>query len=365
MIIQAHSAVIAGALVGDTWVEISADLICSVNKGVHSSPDQIIDGTLIPGFVDIHCHGGGGKYFSALTVGEVHSVIQTHRGHGTTSLLASLVSEPIETLKEQIVRLKPLYESGQILGIHLEGPYLSHARCGAHDPQLLVIPDLGEIKELLELADGAIKMITIAPELPGAIEAIKYLSAAGVTVAIGHSDGAFVDAAAGTNAGARVVTHFMNGMNKSLTEGSFASFVVADERLSVELIIDGHHIAFATAREIYTALGPRIIFVTDAMAAAGSSDGSYTIGKLPVVVKDGVARLESNNALAGSVLTMDAVFINAVNSLGLSVKEAVAATSTRAAKRLGLKDRGEIAVGMRADLLSYNASESSIALISE
>jgi N-acetylglucosamine-6-phosphate deacetylase len=101
------------------------------------------------------------------------------------------------------------------------------------------------------------------------------------------------------------------------------------------------------------------------MAAAGSSDGSYTIGKLPVVVKDGVARLESNNALAGSVLTMDAVFINAVNSLGLSVKEAVAATSTRAAKRLGLKDRGEIAVGMRADLLSYNASESSIALISE
>ena len=233
MIIQAHSAVIAGALVGDIWVEVSENIIRSVNKGAHPSPDQITDGTLIPGFVDIHCHGGGGKYFSALTVGEIHSVIQTHRGHGTTSLLASLVSEPIESIKEQIIRLKPLYESGQILGIHLEGPYLSHARCGAHDPQLLVTPDLAEIKELLELAEGAIKMITIAPELPGAVEAIKYLSAAGVTVAIGHSDGAFVDAAAGTNAGARVVTHFMNGMNKSLTEGSFASFVVADERLSV------------------------------------------------------------------------------------------------------------------------------------
>ena len=208
-------------------------------------------------------------------------------------------------------------------------------------------------------------MITIAPELPGAVEAIKYLSAAGVTVAIGHSDGAFIDAAAGTNAGASVVTHFMNGMNKSLTEGSFASFVVADERLSVELIIDGHHIPFATAREIYTALGSRIIFITDAMAAAGSADGKYSIGKLPVAVKDGVARLESNGALAGSTLTMDAVFINAVDSLGLSVKEAVAATSTRAAKRLGFKDRGEIAVGMRADLLSYSSSNSSINLISE
>ena len=365
MIIQAHSAVIAGALVGDTWVEVSENFIRSVNKGVHPSPNQIIDGTLIPGFVDIHCHGGGGKYFSALSDGEIHSVIQTHRGHGTTSLLASLVSEPIETLKEQIIRLKPFYERGQILGIHLEGPYLSHARCGAHDPQLLVTPDLAEIKELLALADGAIKMITIAPELPGAVEAIKYLSAAGVTVAIGHSDGAFIDAAAGTNAGASVVTHFMNGMNKSLTEGSFASFVVADERLSVELIIDGHHIPFATAREIYTALGSRIIFITDAMAAAGSADGKYLIGKLPVVVKDGVARLENNGALAGSTLTMDAVFINAVDSLGLSVKEAVAATSTRAAKRLGFKDRGEIAVGMRADLLSYSSSNSSINLISE
>ena len=365
MIIQAPSAVIAGKLVGPTWVEISGDLIRSVNSGVNSTPDQIIDGVLIPGFVDIHSHGGGGKYFSAQSPGEIHSVIETHRGHGTTSLMASLVSEPIETIKAQILRLKPFFENNQIVGIHLEGPYLAHARCGAHDPQLLINPDLNEIKELLEIADGAIKMITIAPELPGAVEATKYLAAAGITVAIGHTDGGFADAAAGTNAGATVVTHFMNGMNKSLSEGSLAAFVVADERLSVELILDGHHIPFATAREIYTALGTRVIFITDAMAAAGSVDGSYTIGKLPVVVKDGVARLENNNALAGSTLTMDTVFINAVNALGLSVTEAVAATSTRAAKRIGLKDRGEIAVGMRADLLSYNAASSTINLISE
>jgi N-acetylglucosamine-6-phosphate deacetylase len=150
VIIQSASAVVDDKLVGHTWIEVSENLIRSVNSGVHPSPDQLNDGVLIPGFVDIHCHGGGGKYFSALTPGEIHSVIETHRGHGTTTLFASLVSEPIETIKAQIQRLKPFVESGQIAGVHLEGPYLSHAKCGAHDPQLLLNPDLAEIKELLK-----------------------------------------------------------------------------------------------------------------------------------------------------------------------------------------------------------------------
>ena len=363
MIIQASSAVVDGQLRGTTWIEVSENLIRSINSGVHPAPDQIIDGTVIPGFVDIHCHGGGGKYFSALTPGEIHSVIETHRGHGTTSLFASLVTEPIDVLTTQIERLKPFVESGQIAGIHLEGPYLSHARCGAHDPALLVHPELSEIKELLAVADGALSMITIAPELPGAIAAITHLTAAGVTVALGHTDGDFGNAAAGTNAGATVITHFMNAMDKGLNDSSFASFVIADERLTVELILDGHHVPYKTAKEIYAAIGNRLIFVTDAMAAAGATDGNYTIGKLPVIVKDSVARLESNGALAGSTLTMDAVFLNAITQLDLSVTEAVAATSTRAAKAMGLNDRGEIAVGKRADLLSYNPTAQSITLI--
>ena len=363
MIIQSTSAVIDGVLTGATWIEVSENLIRSVNSGVHASPDQIVEGTLIPGFVDIHCHGGAGKYFSALTPGEIHSVIETHRGHGTTSLIASLVTEPIDTLKAQIERLKPFVKSGQIAGIHLEGPYLSHARCGAHDPALLVNPDLAEIKELLQIADDAITMITIAPELLGAIAAITHLTAAGVTVALGHTDGGFKEAAAGTNAGATVITHFMNAMDKGLNDTSFASFVIADERLTVELILDGHHVPFSTAKEIYAAVGNRLIFVTDAMAAAGATDGNYTIGALPVIVNDGVARLASNGSLAGSTLTMDTVFLNAMDELGLSITEAVAATSTRAAQRIGLSDRGEIAVGYRADLLSYNADKRSISLI--
>jgi N-acetylglucosamine-6-phosphate deacetylase len=363
VIIQSSSAVVDDTLVGHTWIEVSENLIRSVSSGVHPAPDQLIDGVLIPGFVDIHCHGGGGKYFSATTPGEIHSVIETHRGHGTTTLFASLVSEPIETLMAQIQRLRPFVESGQIAGIHLEGPYLSHAKCGAHDPQLLLNPDLAEIKDLLQIAVGSISMITIAPELPGAIDAIKHLTAAGVTVALGHTDGNFGNAAAGTNAGATVVTHFMNAMDKGLNEHSFASFVIADERLTVELILDGHHVSFKTAKEIYAAVGDRLIFVSDAMAAAGAIDGDYTIGKLPVNVKDNVARLESNGSLAGSTLTMDVIFQNSIQELGLSIPEAVAATSTRAAQRMGLSDRGEIAVGKRADLLSYKLDSRSITLI--
>jgi N-acetylglucosamine-6-phosphate deacetylase len=155
----------------------------------------------------------------------------------------------------------------------------------------------------------------------------------------------------------------MDAMDKGLNETSFASFVIADERLTVELILDGHHVPYKTAQEIYAAVGNRLIFVTDAMAAAGGTDGNYTIGALPVIVKDGVARLESNGSLAGSTLTMDAIFRNSIQELGLSIPEAVAATSTRAAKLMGLTGRGEIAVGNRADLLSYNENTQSITLI--
>jgi N-acetylglucosamine-6-phosphate deacetylase len=360
VIIQATSAVVDARMAGQTWIEVSENLIRSVNTGVHPAPDQIIDGTLIPGFVDIHCHGGGGKYFSAVTPGEIHSVIETHRGHGTTTLIASLVSEPIEVLKAQIQRLKPFVASGQISGIHLEGPYLSHARCGAHDPDLLINPDLAEIKELLQLANGAITMITIAPELPGAIDAITHLTAAGVTVALGHTAGGFKDAAAGTNAGASVITHFMNAMDKGLNENSFASFVIADERLTVELILDGHHVPFTTATEVIQAIGNRVVLVTDAMAATGSGDGSYAIGNLEVKVENSVARLTSNNALAGSTLTMDQAFNNAIKNCGVSIPQAVLMSSTNPALALGLSDRGSIAVGKRADLLAYDLATGEI-----
>ncbi len=364
MIIQASGAVVNGSLLGDLWIESSNGVITAVNPGIHSSPEITTDGVLIPGFVDIHCHGGGGHYFSATSPDEISAAINAHKRTGTTSLVASLVSESIDDLKAQIQRLTPFYNRGEIVGIHLEGPYLSHARCGAHEPSLLIDPTLPQLKEVIDVGQGSIKMITIAPELKGAQEAISYLASVGVIAAIGHTEGNFHDAAAATDNGASIVTHFLNAMNKENTPGSIANFVMSDPRLTVELIVDGHHQSFEKVQELFEAIGPRIIMVSDAMAAAGNGDGSYTIGALPVEVKDGVARLRSNLKLAGSTLTISQAFNNLINKCGLSIEQAVHATSTRPAHAFGLRDRGGIAVGMRADLLSYNSSTGSISVVS-
>lgn len=364
MIIQASSAIVDGALLGNTWIESSDGVITSVNPGIHSNPDTTTNGVLIPGFVDIHCHGGGGHYFSAISPDSITAAINAHKKTGTTSLVASLVSESIEDLKAQIQRLIPFYNGGEIVGIHLEGPYLSHARCGAHEPSLLIDPTVEQLKELVVIGQGSIKMITIAPELTGAQEAIEYLASVGVFAAIGHTEGNFQDAAAATDNGASIVTHFLNAMNKENNAGSIANFVMGDPRLTVELIVDGHHLSFEKVKELFASLGPRIIMVSDAMAAAGKGDGSYTIGALPVEVKDGVARLTSKQKLAGSTLTISQAFSNLIKHCGLSLEQAVHATATQPAKAFGLRDRGSIAVGMRADLLSYDSATQSVTVIS-
>ena len=363
MIIQASGAIIDGSLLGDLWIETSNGVIASINPGTHSKPDSSTDGVLIPGFVDIHCHGGGGHYFSATAADSIAAAINAHKKTGTTSLVASLVSESIDDLKAQIRRLVPFYTRGEIVGIHLEGPFLSHARCGAHEPSLLIDPTVTQLQELITLGQGAIKMVTIAPELHGAQEAIAYLASVGVFAAIGHTEGNHQDASIATNNGASIVTHFLNAMNKENTEGSIANFVINDPRLAVELIVDGHHLAFEKVQGLFASIGDRIILVSDAMAAAGNGDGLYTIGALPVEVKDGVARLSSNQKLAGSTLTISQAFFNLINHCGLSLNQAVHATSTQPARVFGLQNRGQIAIGMRADLLSYDSKAQSLTVI--
>ncbi len=363
MIIQAPGAVLDNQLTKDLWIEVTQGRITALSQGVHAEPDKVIKGILIPGFIDIHCHGGGGSYFSAHSTDEIEKVIATHRSFGTTGIVASLVTESIEDLKNQILRLIPFFVRGDILGIHLEGPYLSHARCGAHEPSLLLEPNIDQLQELLTLGQGAIQMITIAPELNGALVAIQFLSNNGIKVAIGHTNGNYFDAAAGTDSGATIVTHFLNAMSKERDEKSIANFILNDERLLVELILDGHHVPFETASEILTTIGSRVILVSDAMAAAASTDGEYVIGKLPVLVRNGVARLTSNSKLAGSTLTISQSFINAIHKCGISLVHAVRMAATNPAQALGITDRGAIKVGMRADLLEYQVNEKKISLI--
>ena len=363
MIVQARSAILDNQLTNDLWIEVMQGRITALSHGVHDTPDRVIEGVLIPGFIDIHCHGGGGGYFSANSVAEIEKVIATHRSFGTTGIMASLVTDSIENLKKQIQRLIPFFVRGEIIGIHLEGPYLSHARCGAHEPSLLLEPKIDQLQELISIGEGTIQMITIAPELNGALEAIKFLSLQGIKVAIGHTDGNYSDAAAGTDSGATIITHFLNAMSKEHDEKSIANFVLKDERILVELILDGHHVPFIIASEILNTIGSRVILVSDAMAAAGCADGEYTIGKLPVHVINGVARLASNSKLAGSTITISQSFINAIEKCGISLVQAVRMSATNPAQALGITDRGAIRVGMRADLLEYQPNEKKVSLI--
>jgi N-acetylglucosamine-6-phosphate deacetylase len=364
MIIQAHSAVIDGEVRENVWIETANQHIVSINDGAAESFDYLVTGMLIPGFVDMHCHGGGGKYFSADTDAEIEIAIATHRFHGTTSLCASLVTEPLDTLVSQIGRLVPFAERSELIGIHLEGPYLAESRCGAHDPALLRTPNIAEFDRLLDAGKGHVKMVTIAPELDGAIAAIKHLVAAGVVVAIGHSAANFEEAKRGVDAGATIVTHFPNAVSKLDEEGqTFATMAMSDNRIALELILDGHHVEKAIVDRIYSVAQHRLALVTDAMCAAGSSDGKYLIGNLPVTVKDSVARLDTNGALAGSTLTMDQAFMNMITLQGLAVSQAVFATSTLPAKLFGLTDRGEIAVGKRADLLDVDLLAGKVRLV--
>ena len=256
-------------------------------------------------YVDLHCHGGAGFYFSDPNPRNIQSAINFHKNHGTSQLLASLVTEKIDDLETQIRRLVPFYNSGAIAGIHLEGPYLARARCGAHNPNLLKSPTISEIQRLIEVGEGAIKMITVAPELENALEVISYLASKKIIAAIGHSDGSYADALKAVDAGAALVTHISNGMSK-LKDGerTFATALLYETSIPLELIMDGHHVSREDTASIASVAGDRMIFVTDAMAAAGQPDGQYSIGDLDVVVTESVARLKSNGALAGSTLTM-------------------------------------------------------------
>ena len=160
---------------------------------------------------DLHCHGGAGYYFSDPNPKNIQTAIEFHKKNGTSQLLASLVTEDISTLKQQIRALIPFCENKSILGIHLEGPYLAQTRCGAHNPMFLKNPNLDEIKSLIEISDGHIRMMTIAPELEGALESLKYLRTQGIIPAIGHSAGTYEDAFKAIDAGAQLVTHFKIG----------------------------------------------------------------------------------------------------------------------------------------------------------
>ncbi len=337
------------------WVDVQGGFIADCGAGDPPRPTDydLGDRLLAPGFIDQHCHGGGGHSFMTADSDEALGVAEFHLRHGTTSLMASLVSGSIDALTTQIGATSPLVDSGALLAIHLEGPWISKHRCGAQDPQQLRSPDPAEVARLLELGGGRIRMVTIAPELPGAIPAIRQIVSAGAVAAIGHTDADFETTMAGIDAGATVATHLSNAMRPMHNrEPGATGALLADPRVFIELIADGVHLHPAMIRLFRNHAGnDRTVLITDAMGAAGSVDGRYLLGELEVDVADGVARLVDGGAIAGSTLTLDAALRFLVSEVGIALEDAIEMVTANPARALGLHDRGVINPGKRADLV--------------
>lgn len=310
--------------------------------------------TIVPGFVDLHNHGGGGASFTSGTAEDILTGVRTHREHGTTTLVASTVTENLETLAGRAALLSELVEQGDLAGIHFEGPFISPCRKGAHDEGLLRNPDPVDVRKLVEAARGAAKMLTLAAELPGGIESVRLLADLGVIAAIGHTDATYEQTRQAIDAGATVATHLFNAMPplQHRTPGPIAA-LLEDERVTVELINDGTHLHPSILELAFDSAGAdRVAFITDAMDAAGFGDGMYDLGPMKVEVLEGVARLVEGGSIAGSTLTLDTAFQRAVTLDGLSLTDTVRAISTNPARLLGLDDRiGTLEPGKDADLV--------------
>ena len=358
--ISADYIVTSDGLLVDGYVAFENGVITEISSGTSAHADtSTVSGYLLPGFVDIHCHGGGG--FSFGDVNQASQAAEFHAQHGTTSILASLVSAPVSTQAKTLQDYDNLVRSGVIAGVHLEGPFLSHARCGAQNPSVLVEPTNSAVNELLAAGSSTLKFITIAPELPGALEAIKYFTEAGVVVAIGHSDATAEQAKAGVDAGATVVTHLFNAMRPvHHRDSGLADHALVDDRLSTEVIADGVHLTSLSVQLAHRAKRDNLIAITDAISATGMADGDYVLGELEVTSSRGVATLRGTSTLAGSTLTMDSAFNYLVSQVGLDMLSAVKATATTPARVLGLADVGSIEIGKKANFVVWDSQLSSV-----
>jgi N-acetylglucosamine-6-phosphate deacetylase len=360
MLLHRARVVTADRILDPGWLEVRGARIAAVGEGdapldAPGAAERVdLDGRFVlPGFVDIHVHGGGGASYTVGAEESVRRALEFHRGAGTTRAIASLVTAPVDDLVAALGGLAHCREAGLISGVHLEGPFLARSHCGAQDPRSLRAPDPDILDRLLQAGRGAVRMITLAPELPGAIDLIGRIVDAGVVAAIGHSNATYDVASAAIDAGASVATHLFNGM-RALHQREPGIVGAALERTEVccELIADGHHLHPAVLRQVFALAPGRVCLVTDAISAAGAGDGRYPLGPLVVEVSDGHAYLEGTRTIAGSTTTMAAALRHATAEAGIPLLAAAQAAASTPAALFGLDlEAGVLAAGRCADLV--------------
>ncbi|MDX6316625.1 MAG: N-acetylglucosamine-6-phosphate deacetylase [Nocardioidaceae bacterium] len=371
MSLLVHNArkVDAGGVSDDAWVYVSGERIEATGTGTTWRDDvgaRASDGvvrvdaqgmTLTPGFIDLHAHGGAGHRFED-GLPAIEAALAVHRRNGTTRSVVSLASSDLDSLARSLTDVAVLAARDPlVLGSHLEGPYLSPNRCGAHDPAVLRAPRLDEVTALVGAAGGALRQVTIAPELPGALDAIRQLTTQGVVAAVGHTEADYARTRAAFDAGATVLTHAYNGM-PGIGHRAPGPVVAAfdDDRVCLEIINDGHHVDPRVVALTFATAPGRVALITDAMAATGAGDGDFRLGGQVVRVTDGVARLTGTGTLAGSTITLDVALRGALQA-GIPEQVAVAAATSVPAAALGLGHRlGRLSVGYAADLVLLDAA---------
>ena len=334
-------------------------------SNIHNFPD----GILAPAFFDVHIHGAAGHDVMEGTPEALASIGRFLASRGTGAFLATTVSAPIDvTLKSleglaRIIAQDAVEGEAKPIGIHLEGPFLSHGKRGAHPANRLLAPDIGIFDRLFDAAEGNVRLMTLAPELPGAAELAAHATSRGVRISVGHSDADACDTRRAIDAGATSATHTYNAMRvlDHKNPGILETVLTTDE-LYAELICDGIHNMPELVRLWWRAKGPqRAILITDAMSATGMPDGVYQLGDFPVQVANGKAMIGS--ALAGSVLTLDKALTNFVKFTGASVEDGLRLLTSNPAGMTGFDDRGNLKVGGPANFVAVDAAGNLLASV--
>jgi len=328
------------------WQDVSAEADVVIDAVEVAGEGAI----LTPGFIDVHGHGGAGFAYDD-GVDAIRAARDVHRSHGTTRAVISLVTAPIDDLAANVALIAELTRTDRdILGSHLEGPFLDPGHKGAHDPELLRAPEVALVQRLLDAGEGTVRQITLAPELSGGLDAVRAVVASGAIAAVGHTDADAETAGEAFDAGATLITHAFNAM-PGIHHRKPGPVVAAasDPRVRLEIIADGTHVDLDLIRMMFASAPGRMVLVTDAMAAAGVGDGDYILGALAVEVRNGVARLAEGGSIAGSTLTQDAALRNVVQA-GVPLEQAVDALTRTPAELIGRgEDLGRLRQGYAAD----------------